>query len=81
MKIDEKIAKLKAAMPIIEGVTVCIVPDAWYKMHVDYDGCGSDTCEIVQIDYDYTLYAMPRYMRREAFEAMTVPQLVAELEI
>lgn len=79
---DEKIATIKRRMSgIIDDITTHIVSAEWYRQYVDMDYTGEDAVEIVQVEYEYTLYAMPRYMTAAEFKHTPIETLCDKLEI
>lgn len=81
MDTDTKIVKLTKVLPCIDDVSFRNVSADWYRRNVDMDYRGEDAVDIVQIDYDYKLYAMPVYMTLNEFKYKSVSELKALLEI
>lgn len=79
---DEKIATIKRRMSgIIDDITTHTVSAGWYRRYVDMDYTSADAVEIVQIEYEYDLCAMPRYMTAVEFKHTPIETLCNKLEI
>lgn len=79
---NNKIDKIKKLM---RGECVDIstrkVGAGWYRCNVDISYTGNEPVEIVQCTYAYDLYAMPSYMKLEAFKHKTAEDIAEEWEI
>lgn len=79
---DAKIKKIKRLLNgECEDITVHNVSANWYRMNIDMDYKGDKPLDIVQITYDYKLYAMPNYMTLAKFNNLTAEQIAEEWEI
>lgn len=79
---DAKIEKIKKLLNgECEDITVHNVSANWYRMNVDMDYKGDEPLDIVQITYDYELYAMPQYMTLARFNGLSAEQIAEEWEI
>lgn len=79
---DAKIEKIKKLLNgECEDITVHNVSANWYRMNVDMDYKSDEPLDIVQITYDYDLYAMPQYMTLEEFNRLTAKQIAEAWEI
>ena len=79
---DEKIATIKRRMSgIVDDITTHTVSAEWYRRYVDMDYTGEEAVEIVQVEYEYDLYASPRYMTAVEFKHTPIETLCDELEI
>ena len=79
---NTKIEKIKELLNgECEDITVHNVSANWYRMNVDMDYKGDGPLDIVQITYDYELYAMPQYMTLARFNGLSAEQISEEWEI
>ena len=79
---DAKIEKIKKLLNgECEDITVHNVSANGYRMNVDMDYKGDEPLDIVQITYDYELYAMPQYMTLTRFNNLTAERIAEEWEI
>lgn len=79
---DAKIEKIKKLLNgECEDITVHNVSANWYRMNADMDYKGDEPLDIVQITYDYELYAMPNYMTLQEYNNKTPEQIATEWEI
>lgn len=79
---DAKIEKIKKLLNgECEDITVHNVSANWYRMNVDMDYRGDEPLDIVQITYDYELYAMPQYMTLARLNGLSAEQIAEEWEI
>lgn len=79
---DAKIEKIKKLLKgECEDISTHNVSASWYRLNVDMDYKGDDPLDIVQITYNYELYAMPNYMTLAKFNNLTAEQIAEEWEI
>lgn len=79
---DTKIEEIKRLLNgECEDITIHNVSAQWYRMNVDMDYKGDRPLDIVQITYDYDLYAMPNYMTLQEYNNKTPEQIATEWEI
>lgn len=79
---DAKIEEIKRLLNgECEDITVHNVSASWYRMNADMDYKGDKPLDIVQITYNYELYAMPQYMTLARFNSLSAEQIAKEWEI
>lgn len=79
---DEKIATIKRRMSgIIDDITTHTVSAEWYRRYVDMDYTSEKEVELVQVEYEYDLCALPRYMTVAEFRHTPIETLCDKLEI